>query len=634
MLLELLSDADAGVRAEAARALGSAARRGSGAALMEAFHDYDVAGAGGGGTRPRADRRCPPVSRPWCAGSRTPAPNSAAPSPGRWGRSAGTIPSGSSTCSSRATIAAAAWAPLAALAKMGHATGRELIRSMLHDADHEVVLRGGRRGWASCRTGSRCPELHALAREPGGVDAPGRDRSAVPHRRPGEPRGAAPGGLRPRLAGAGAGGAGARIPARRRVGRSPASDVVGVGALDAADARPRAPGPHGLRARGGPAAGAGRAAAGAALRLPARARAARRSDPARHRRARARPEVVEYMVASIQSRAELETALVAELASAQSRRAAGAHRAHARPASRARRVYPAVWRTFYKDPIRGGAGRGAAVSWGPDRAGRGVLPAAHGRPARPAAARARRGAAATARRCRCRTALPLVVAHLGSPDEELQTVLLDYLAGLPDAVLERFLDGVLGTRSRDAGAPAVGAGARAAYRIGCRHAPARRSSRNRNRRCGARRWNRWRKCRARRRWRSSEAACRTRMSRCASGPWTPPPGSARRAGVPLLPTALEDPVADVRRTGDPASVAPRAARRARRDACRNPRRRAAGARRGAGGARVVEGSQPVEEWMGPHDVPALAEALARTGPAAELERRLATVAAGRSASGR
>jgi hypothetical protein len=101
-------------------------------------------------------------------------------------------------------------------------------------------------------------------------------------------------------------------------------------------------------------------------------------------------------------------------------------------------------------------------------------------------------------------------------------------------------------------------------------------------------------------------------------------GLGSTAGVPLLRDALQDPVAEVRRCSllHLSHLAPHETLDDMRTASRDPDPQV---RAAALAALLVEGSQPVEEWLGPHDVPAVAAALAEIGGAAELERRLVTV---------
>jgi HEAT repeat protein len=217
-------------------------------------------------------------------------------------------------------------------------------------------------------------------------------------------------------------------------------------------------------------------------------------------------------------------------------------------------------------------------------------------------------------------ALPIVVSYLGSQEPELQAVLLDYLGSLSQETLDAFLDGVLGMalepqarrllarvvgRSQHPDATALleafleeddAAVRRAAVdslpSLPGRHAQQLVASALQDPdvqvRCGA-----------------VDAAA----------------GLGATAGAPLVRLALQDPSVDVRRR-----AVLRLARIALGDALPDfkvasrdsePRVRAA-----ALAALLLEGSQPVEDWIGLHDVAAIAMALRELGGAEAVERRL------------
>src|SRR5262249_14110518 len=150
---------------------------------------------------------------------------------------------------------------------------------------------------------------------------------------------------------------------------------------------------------------------------------------------------IEFRVASTESREDLEAALVHELGSVT--QAERRVRVLATLESLgARGAYPAVWRTFYKDPsedVRVAAVRFLAHTAPADDFFRLLVDALNDLQPRVRAEAVRHLQAVPVE-----SVLPLVRAHLATRDPELQSRLVDYLAALPDPRLEEFLDGVLG----------------------------------------------------------------------------------------------------------------------------------------------------------------------------------------------
>jgi HEAT repeat protein len=282
--------------------------------------------------------------------------------------------------------------------------------------------------------------------------------------------------------------------------------------------------------------------------------------------------------------------------------------------------YPAVWRTFYKDPceeVRVAALQFLAQAAPAEEFFRLLIDALDDLQPQVRAEALRRLQDVPVAK-----ALPLVLTHLSSPEAELQEVLVDYLAGLPDPALDEFLDGVLGAeldiaarsllvrvlgrvRHRDA-APLLEAfleesepGVRRAAVESLAHVPGQKAA------------GLLAKC-------LEDPDVRVRL-----GALDAAVAIGTTEGLPLLRRALEDPVPEVRRVAilRLSRLAARAAlddfEVASRDA--DPRVRAA-----AIAALAIEGTQAIEEWIGAADMPVLAAALRDLGAAEELERRLAS----------
>jgi HEAT repeat protein len=334
-------------------------------------------------------------------------------------------------------------------------------------------------------------------------------------------------------------------------------------------------------------------------------------------------DCIEFRVASMQSRAELEATLVQELASttAPERRV----RVLATLAALgAESTYPAVWRTFHKDPaedVRVAALRFLARSAPPDEFMRLLVDALHDLQPRVRAEAMRHLHDVPSDRV-----LSLVRAHLSTADAELRATLIDYLAALPEATLDLFMDGVLGDdlgieardtlvrvlgRSRHRDAPALLANFLEAEAPELRRAavetlqqvPALRASEMIERcfqdpdvrvRCGA-----------------VDAAA----------------GLGATHGVPILRRALVDPAPAVRR-----AALLRLARLAPHECVPDFTAAVddadADVRAAALAALVSEGSQPIEDDLETGEIAAVAAALGELGSTADLERRLAAADAG------
>jgi HEAT repeat protein len=217
-------------------------------------------------------------------------------------------------------------------------------------------------------------------------------------------------------------------------------------------------------------------------------------------------------------------------------------------------------------------------------------------------------------------ALPLVLANIESDDEGVQEALVEFLAAQPARGLERFLDGVLGSELGVRGSQLLvhllgrtrykGAGALLESFLESDEPELRRSAATGLSRLPASR-------------------ARKLLADCLQDPDLEVRVHAVEAAAnlgaaraePVLRAALEDPAADVRRLSllSLARLAPRRCtdefQRATRDA--DPSVRSA-----ALAALLVEGTQRVEEWIGPQDVPVVAMALGELHRVEEFERIL------------
>lgn len=328
-------------------------------------------------------------------------------------------------------------------------------------------------------------------------------------------------------------------------------------------------------------------------------------------------ESIEFLVASARSRQEVEDLLAHELVTAHSperrRRVIETLRC-----LRSREAYPAVWRAFYKDPseeVRIAALHFLAEASPPEDFFRLLVDGISDLQPRVRTESMRRLKDLSPER-----ALPLLVPHLESDDAEHQRVLLEYLSALSAANLEAFLDGILGA---DVGV----LGRELVIRV---------LGRTRHREAASMLESFLEEDEPRLRHAAVEALGRLPSKRAANLLETAlqdPDLGVRRSAVdaaaqlgattalPLLRRALEDPAGELRRRAllQLARLRPREVADDFRNATRDsePRVRAA-----ALAALVVEGQEPVEEWIGPRDVPAVADALRELDAAENFEKKL------------
>ena len=615
-LLGLLSDADPHVRVESARALGFLRAEEAVPSLMESFRDIDPA------VQVAAARALGQIGSPKCLDVLVRGLENAPPELGaaiawavgqiQWDDAEKLIDvlfQGNDR-SSRLGV-------LAALAQLGHSAGRELIRSMMHDSDPEVIRDAVAR-LGQLRDVDSLPDLHALLASPDEatrlavLDALCRigDRTSL-------------------------------VPLRQSVfdpsDRVRAQAVLALGYLDDADsgdllrgvlASPRStPDMRGyailslmVLGREGDLPAVLDALAEFPLHDFLQSRA-RLEDPilrATIERVRG-SDRIEYLVASIQSRTELEATLVRDLGSAhETSRRVRVIRTLAY--LRSKGAYTAVWRTFHKDPaeeVRIVALQYLSQAAPPEDFFRLLVDGLNDLQPRVRAEALRR-----LQDVPIEQALPLVLGQLGGAEPELQAVLLEYLSGLPEDVLDRILDGVLGAElGPEARELLVRVLGRARHRQSTGLLEAFLEEEDpRVRRAAVGSIAQMPGERTTQLVASSLQDPDLQV-RCAAVDAAAGMGATR--GVPLLRLALADPAPDVRRRAvlRLARVAPRTSidewSTAARDA--DPRVRAA-----ALAALLVEGSQPVEDWVGPHDVPGIATALRELGRAEELERKLAS----------
>ena len=618
-LLELLRDADTAVRTEAARALGFLRAELAVPRLMESFHDHDVA------VQVASARALGQIGSPACLETLVRGLENARPELGgaiAWavGQITWDDPERLIDVLFQGNDRSSRLGALAALAQMGHAVGRELIRSMLGDADEMVVAEAVRR-LGQVRDRDAIPDLHALLSSP--VES---TRLAVLEAlcHIGEP---------------------ASLPVLRRAIFDPSEPVreravLALGVLDDRDSADLLRGvlaserstlamrAHALLVLMVLARESDLEPVLAALqeiRLYDFLQERQRLDDTILRgiveRVKA-ADCIEFRVASIQSRGELEAALVQELSTTpQPERRVRLLATLA--ALGAEATYPSVWRTFYKDPaedVRVAALRFLARFAPAEEFLRLLVDALHDLQPRVRAEAMRHLRDVPAERV-----LALVQAHLDTADPDLRATLVDYLAELPPARLDEFLDGVMGTnlsveardtlvralgRSRHPAAPGLIATfldgdapelRRAAIETLHQVTPVRAGEMierglhdpDVHVRCGA-----------------VDAAA----------------GLGATHGVPLLRQALADPAPVVRR----AAVL-RLARVALHDCVPDLRRTMddsdGGVRAAALAALALEGSTAVEDAIAPDDVPAIAAALAEMTTVAALERSVASASA-------
>jgi HEAT repeat protein len=327
---------------------------------------------------------------------------------------------------------------------------------------------------------------------------------------------------------------------------------------------------------------------------------------------------IEFMVASAQSRGELQSTLLADLASAHSERRR-VRVVRTLGLLRSGNAYPAVWRSFYKDPAE--SVRVAALQFLAEHAPHDEFFRLLVDGLNDLQPRVRAESLRHLQDLPMPRVLPLLLPQLETEDEELARVLVDYVADLPSAALEEFLDAVLGTP--------LGMRARELLiRVLARtpHPGARElletfleEDEPRLRRAAVQQLTQLPGERAR----ELVAACMQDPDpKVRQGALDAAAGMGATVGLPLLRAGLEDPAPELRRRAllHLARLRPQAALEDFRTKMRDPEPRV---RAAALAALVLEGSEAVEEWLGARDLPALAEALHDLGSGDLLERRLA-----------
>jgi HEAT repeat protein len=615
-LLDLLGDGDAGVRTEAARALGLLRATPAVGRLMDAFKDFDAQ------VQIAAARALGQIGSPTCLETLVRGLEHASPELGsaiawalgqiRWDDPERLIDVLFQGADRSSRLGA-----LAALGQVQHEAGTELVRSMLSDADEEVVCEAVRiLGVTQDRASvgdllkllhgpseaARLAVLDALCRlrDPAALPAV-RDAVSDPSPRVRARAVLALGALRDVQAGDLLRGvlAGQRsTPEMRHLA------LLGLMVLD--------------REQDLPAILAGLEELRLYEFLHERARL---SDVLLQQTVEAvrAANCVEFLVASARSRTELEDQLSGELSSAHSeRRRVRVVRTLA--ILKSTRVYPAVWRTFYKDPSE--PVRIAALEFLAELAPgedffRLLMDALNDLQPRVRAEALRRLGDIPIERV-----LPLLAPHLDSDDAELQAALVDYLAGLPEKALDGFLDGVLGGdpgrtarhliirvlgKAHHKGAPVLLETfledddpdlRRAAMQV-LAAVPSKRAPEL----IGAA-------------MQDPDPDVRREALDAAAG-------LGPKAALPLLRQLLQDPAPALRRGAllHLARLRPRDAVDDFRTGMRDPEPRV---RAAAIAGLVLEGGEPVEERMGPRDVPPVAEALVEIVPAEALQKKLAS----------
>jgi HEAT repeat protein len=326
---------------------------------------------------------------------------------------------------------------------------------------------------------------------------------------------------------------------------------------------------------------------------------------------------IEFMVASTRARDELEQGLVRQLEFAQDEKTR-VKVVRTLGFLNSQKTYPAIWRTFHKDPSEDV--RLAALEFLADRAPQDdfvrlllagiqdLQPLVRGESMR------------RLHRVDVDQALDVVVSQLDTDDESVLESLVEFLAELPVARLEAFLDGVLGTdltlRARRALIRVIG---RARFKGATLLLAAFLDEDEPELR------------------RAAVATLGLLSGRdvpellrsCLEDPDLEVrrltlDAAARQgatAAAPLLRTSLEDPAAELRRRAilHLARLRPRDLAEDLQSLTRDADQRV---RAAALAALAIEGSEPIEEWIGPKDVPGISEALREIHPAKELEVRL------------
>lgn len=613
-LLELLSDADATVRTEAARALGLLRAEAAVPRLMESFYDHALT------VQVASARALGQIGSSACLETLVRGLENAGTELGgaiAWavGQISWSDPERLIDVLFQGNDRSSRMGALAALAQMGHDVGRELIRSMLGDAD-EVVVEEAVRMLGRLRDRDALPQLHALLASP--MEAT-RLRVMEALCAIADPASAA-------------------VLRQSVFDPSPRVRAQAVLALGALEDRESADLLRGILVseRSTP-----EMQAHALLVLMAFGRDTdleavleglqrialyeflherhRLEDPVLRglvERVQA-ADCIEFRVASTAVRADLEASLVQDLGSV----AVPERRVRivaTLQALGARAAYPAVWRTFYKDPseeVRVAALRFLAVNAPADEFFRLLVDALNDLQPRVRSESVRHLHAVPVERV-----LPLLRGHLSTRDAALQATLVEYLAALADEHLDEFLDGVMGADLEPAAREVLvrvlgrtrhhqAADLLATFLEGDAPELRRAAVETLNEVPAARAAEMIQRC-------LGDPDVQVRLGAVDAAA-----GLGATNGGGLLRHALADPAAVVRRAAvlRLARLEPHAAGDAFRAAARDadePVRAAALA------ALLSEGSEPVEDALSWRDIPAVAQALQELAPGPELEARL------------
>jgi HEAT repeat protein len=614
-LLPLLADCDESVRAEAARALGLLRATAAVPRLLEAFHDYDVE------VQVASARALGQVGSPDCLETLVRGLENAGPELSdaiAWalGQIQWSDPERVIDVLFQGADRASRLGALDVLAQIGHDASRELIRSMLEDSDEEVVLAAvaslGKLG-----DPQSARELHRMMRSPSEevrmqtldalcrIDAP--DSRPIIREALFDPS--------------------AEVRARSVLVLGCLQDAASGDVLRGVLASDRSS--HDMQAY-------------ALLALMALNREQdlttilesleefplveflnsreRRDDDllARLVESIKTTRSIEFMIASPRPRREIEEELRSMLSMAQDEELR-IKVIRTLSYMRSESAYPVVWRTFHKDPsenVRVEALHFLAKHAPGEEFFKLLMDGMQD-----LQVRVRSESLRLLKNVTVEEALPLVLANIESDDEAVQEALVEFLAAQSANGLEQFLDGVLGSRLGVRGNQLLvrllgrtrykGAGALLESFLESDEPELRRSAATVLSRLPA--------SRARRLLEAclQDPDLEVRLHSVESAAHL---GAAR--AEPVLRAALEDPAAEVRRLAllNLARLIPRKCtedfQRATRDA--EPTVRSA-----ALAALLVEGTQRVEDWVGPQDVPVLARALSELYRVEEFERILA-----------
>jgi HEAT repeat protein len=613
-LLDLLADCDAAVRAEAARALGLLRATEAESRLVDAFHDFDPA------VQIAAARALGQVGAPNCLETLVRGLQNAGPEIGEaiaWalGQIQWQDPERVIDVLFQGADRTSRLGALDVLGQLGHAAARELIRSMLADTDEAVV----------------CKAVRVLGLQ--------QDRDAVPDllerlRSPAESVRLEVLDALSRIHDASA------LPPLRQALFDPAPAVRARAVLVLAALRDAASGdvlrgvlvsPRSTEEMRGYAI-LGLMVLDRPQDLPSILEALEAFPlfDFLHERTRSQDPIVqamvdavrtqhsiEFMVASMRSRRELEETLLAQLETGQEERlrvkvlrTLGYLRSEA--------AYPAVTRAFYKDPSEDV--RIAALAFLAEHAPSQDFARVLMDSLQDMQPRVRSEAMRRLHRFDVDEALAVVVAQLDTEDEGTLEVVVEFLAELTAGRLESFLDAVMGCalkpRARLALVRVLArtrlrgmAGLLGSFLEEAEPEVRRTAARTLGNLPGRQAGKLLRGC-----LQDPDVEVRREALAAAAA-------LGGTTALPLLRSGLDDPAGEVRRSAilHLARLGPEEVLRDLRGLARDvePRVRAA-----ALAALAVEGSEPVEDWLGPRDVPAVAEALREIHPLEVLEKRL------------